>query len=144
MIKMTGQFSARNLKRKRKKFRWNSDQYKRKKLKLWEKMPLKGAPLARALVLKKKGIEQKQPHSGIIKAVRCQIIKNGIQVTAFVPKTGAIKHIDEHDEVLLAGLGGSQGGAVGSMHGIKYKVIAVNGISLSEILKGKKEKKKEG
>ena len=141
---MTGHFSARNLKKKRKKFRWNSDQYKRKKLKLWEKMPLKGSPLARALVLKKKGVEQKQPHSGIIKAVRCQIIKNGIQVTAFVPKTGAIKHIDEHDEVTLAGLGGSQGGAVGSMHGIKYKVIAVNGISLKEILKGKKQKKKEG
>ncbi|MBN2042506.1 MAG: 30S ribosomal protein S12 [Candidatus Aenigmarchaeota archaeon] len=141
---MTGHFSARNLKKKRKKFRWNSDQYKRKRLKLWEKMPLKGAPLARALVLKKKGVEQKQPHSGIIKAVRCQIIKNGIQVTAFVPKTGAIKHIDEHDEVTIAGLGGSQGGAVGSMHGIKYKVIAVNGISLKEILKGKKQKKKEG
>ncbi len=140
---MTGHFSARNLKRKRKKFRWNSDQYKRKKLKLWGKMPLRGAPLARALVLKKKGIEQKQPHSGIIKAVRCQIIKNGIQVTAFVPKTGAIKHIDEHDEVTITGLGGSQGGAVGSMHGIKYKVIAVNGISLKEILKGKKQKKKE-
>ncbi len=138
---MTGQFSARNLKKKRKKFRWNSDQYKRKKLKLWQERPMKGSPLARALVLKKKGVEQKQPHSGIIKTVRCQIIKNGIHVTAFVPKTGAIKHIDEHDEVLIAGLGGSQGGAVGSMHGIKYKVIAVNGVSLDEIRKGKKEKK---
>ncbi len=141
---MPGAFAARNLKKKRKKFRWSSDQKKRKMLKLWAKTPLKGAPLGKALVLKKKGVEQKQPHSGIIKAVRCQLIKNGIQVTAFVPKTGAIKHIDEHDEVLIAGLGGSQGGAVGSMHGIKYKVIAVNGVPLSEILKGKKEKAKEG
>lgn len=139
---MPGAFSARNLKRKRKKFRWNSDQYKRQMLKLWQKMPLKGAPRARALVLKKKGIEQKQPHSGVIKAVRCQIVKNGIQVTAVVPKTGSIKHIDEHDEVIIEGLGASQGGAVGSMHGIKYKVVAVNGISLSEIIKGKKSKKK--
>jgi small subunit ribosomal protein S12 len=139
---MPGAFSARNLKRKRKKFRWNSDQYKRQKLKLWQKMPLKGAPRARALVLKKKGVEQKQPHSGVIKVVRCQIVKNGIQVTAFVPKTGSIKHIDEHDEVLIEGLGASQGGAVGSMHGIKYKVVAVNGISLMEIVKGKKSKKK--
>jgi small subunit ribosomal protein S12 len=111
-------------------------------MKLWKKSPLKGAPMGRALVLKKKGVEQKQPHSGIIKAVRCQLIKNGIQITAFVPRTGAIKQIDEHDEVTIEGLGASQGGAVGSMHGIQYKVVAVNGIALSEILKGKKEKVK--
>ena len=141
---MPGAFSARNLKKKRKKFRWNSRQYKRKMMELWKKAPLKGAPMGRALVLKKKGVEQKQPHSGIIKVVRCQLIKNGIQVTAFVPKTGAIKHIDEHDEVLIQGLGGSQGGAIGSMHGIKFKVVSVNGVSLSEILKGKKEKVKGG
>lgn len=139
---MAGAFAARNLKRRRKKFRWMSDKKKRKLLKLWKKGPLKGAPRGKALVLKKKGIEQKQPHSGIIKAVRCQLIKNGIQVTAFTPKTGAIKQIDEHDEVLIEGLGASQGGAVGSMHGVKFKVVAVNGVSLSEILKGKKEKAK--
>ena len=141
---MPGAFAARNLKKKRKKFRWSSDQKKRQMLKLWEKTPMRGSPLGKALVLKKKGVEQKQPHSGIIKAVRCQLIKNGIQVTAFVPKTGAIKHIDEHDEVLIEGLGGSQGGAVGSMHGIKYRVVSVNGIPLSEILKGKRQKSKEG
>ena len=98
--------------------------------------------MGRGIVLKKKGVEQKQPHSGIIKAVRVQVIKNGIQVTAMVPGDGAIKHIDEHDEVTLEGIGGSQGGAVGSMHGIKYKVVGVNGVSLNEILKGKKEKPK--
>ncbi|RLJ08148.1 MAG: 30S ribosomal protein S12 [Candidatus Aenigmatarchaeota archaeon] len=139
---MAGLFSARNLKRRRKKFRWNSRAQKKKLLKLWKLDPFEGAPLAKAIVLKKKGVEQKQPHSGIIKAVRCQLLKNGIQVTAFVPGDGAIKHIDEHDEVLLEGLGASQGGAVGSMHGIKYRVIAVNGVALSEILKGKKEKPK--
>lgn len=137
-----GEFDARNLKKRRSKFRWKSTPYKRKKMKLWTKNPLEGAPTARGIVLKKKGIEQKQPHSGIIKAVRVQVIKNGIQVTAFVPGTGSIKHIDEHDEVTLEGIGGSQGGAVGSMHGIKYKVIAVNGVSLNEIMKGKKEKPK--
>jgi small subunit ribosomal protein S12 len=141
---MPGTFAARNLRKKRKKFRWSSDRKKRKLLKLWKKGPLEGAPMGRALVLKKKGIEQKQPHSGIIKAVRCQLIKNGIQITAFVPKTGAIKHIDEHDEVIVEGLGASQGGAVGSMHGVKFKVVAVNGVPLSEILKGKKEKGKGG
>ena len=137
-----GEFSARDMKRRRKKFRWRSTRYKRQLLKLWKKTPLEGAPRGKAIVLKKKGVEQKQPHSGIIKAVRCQIIKNGVQVTAVVPGTGAIKHIDEHDEVMIEGVGGSQGGAVGSMHGIKYKVVAVNGVALSEILKGKKQKPK--
>ena len=137
-----GEFDARNLKKKRNKFRWKSITYKRKKMQLWKKDPLEGAPSGRGIVLKKKGVEQKQPHSGIIKAVRVQVIKNGIQVTAMVPGDGAIKHIDEHDEVTLEGIGGSQGGAVGSMHGIKYKVVGVNGVSLNEILKGKKEKPK--
>lgn len=137
-----GQFGARKMMKKRKTFRWSSRRKNRQLLKLWTKDPLKGAPRGKGIVLKKKGVEQKQPHSGIIKCVRVQLSKNGIHVTAFVPGTGAIKFIDEHDEVLLEGLNGSQGGAVGSMHGIKYKVVAVNGVSLNEMLKGKKEKPK--
>lgn len=139
-----GQFSARQMKKARNRFRWNSIRRKRQLLKLWKKDPLKGAPRGKGIVLKKKGVEQKQPHSGIIKCVRVQLTKNGIPVTAFVPGTGAIKFIDEHDEVMIEGLNGSQGGAVGSMHGIKYKVVAVNGVSLNELLKGKKEKPKGG
>jgi len=139
-----GQFGARGMKRKRKRFRWSSRQRKRQLLKLWNKSPLAGAPVGKGLVLKKKGVEQKQPHSGIIKCVRVQLSKNGIPITVFVPGDGAIKHVDEHDEVTLEGLGGSQGGAVGSMHGIKYKVVSVNGVSLSELVKGKKEKPKGG
>ena len=139
-----GQFNARNLKRQRKKARWKSSKFKRHKLELWKKDPLEGAPAAKGIVLKKKGIEQKQPHSGIIKAVRVQLTKNSIPVTAVLPGTGAVKFIDEHDEVTITGLGGSQGGAVGSMHGVKYKVIAVNGVSLNELIKGKKEKPKGG
>lgn len=139
---MPGTFAARVLKKRRKKFKWKSAVHKRKILKLWKKDPLAGAPMGRGIVLKKKGIEQKQPHSGIIKAVRIQLIKNSIQCTAMVPRTGAIKFIDEHDEVTIDGLGGSQGGAVGSMHGVKYKVVAVNGASLEMIRRGKKEKPK--
>jgi small subunit ribosomal protein S12 len=139
---MAGEFAARNLQKKRKKFKWRSAAGKRQMLRLWNRTPLKGAPLGRAIVLKKKGVEQKQPHSGIIKAVRCQVVKNGIHVTGFVPKTGAIKFVDEHDEVLLEGMGGSQGGAVGSMHGIKYRVVKINNVALKELLRGKKEKPK--
>ncbi len=137
-----GQFSARDMKKRRKKFRWKSTIHKRKFLKLWKKDPLEGAPSAKGIVLKKKGVEQKQPHSGIIKCVRVQIVKNGIPVTAFVPGNNAIKFIDEHDEVMIECVGGSQHSAIGSMHGIKYKVVSVNGVSLSELIKGKKEKPK--
>ena len=137
-----GEFAARNLVKKRKTAKWASKAGKKKLLKIWEKDPLQGAPIGRGIVLKKKGVEQKQPHSGIIKAARVQLIKNGIQVTAFVPGTNAIKFVDEHNEVMLEGIGGSQGGAVGSMHGIKYKVTGVSGVSLNELLKGKKEKPK--
>jgi len=137
-----GQFGARQTKNKRKRFRWSARARKRQLMKLWTKDPLGGAPLGKGIVLKKKGVEQKQPHSGIIKCVRVQLSKRGIPITAFVPGTGAIKFIDEHDEVIVEGLGGSQGGAIGSMHGIKYRVIAVNGISLTELIRGKKEKAK--
>ncbi len=137
-----GEFAARNLVKKRKTAKWASKAGKKKMLKLWKKDPLKGAPIGRGIVLKKKGVEQKQPHSGIIKCVRVQLIKNGVQVTAFVPGTNSIKFIDEHDEVTIVGVGGSQKSAVGSMHGIKYKVVGVNGASLNELLKGKKEKPK--
>lgn len=140
---MAGEFSARNLRRRRKRFRKHSRKTKGKLMKLWKLEPLRGAPMGKGIVLKKKGIEQKQPHSGIIKAVRVQLIKNNILVTAVLPGTGAVKMVDEHDEVTIAGLGASQGGAVGSMHGVKYKVIAVKGVSLNEILKGTKQKPKQ-
>ncbi len=137
---MPGEFAARKLRQRRKKFRWSKEDYKWRKLQLWKKEPFEGAPQARGIVLYKKGVEQKQPSSGLIKAVRVQLIKNNVQVTAHVPGTGAIDHIDEHDEVLLEKIGGSQGGPKGTMWGIKYRVIAVNGVALSEILKGKKQK----
>jgi len=135
-----GEFAARKLRKTRQKFRWKDVKYMRRKLGLIWKTPLEGAPRARGIVIDKRQIEQKQPHSGMIKAVRVQLIKNNVQVTAFVPGTGAIDHIDEHDEVIIEGVGGSQGGPVGSQWGIKYKVVAVNGVALSEILAGKKQK----
>lgn len=135
-----GEFAARKLRKKRKKFKWKDVNFMRRKLGLYKKDPLEGAPRARGIVIDKRQVEQKQPHSGMIKAVRVQLIKNNIQVTAFVPGTGAIDHINEHDEVIIEGVGGSQKGPVGSQWGLKYKVVAVNGVALSEILAGKKQK----
>jgi len=140
VIVIPGQLAGRKLRQRRKHFRWMKTEYKRAKLKLWKKDPMEGAPQARGMVISKRTVEQKQPSSGLIKCVRVQLLKNNIQVTAHAPRDGAINHINEHDEVIVEKLGGGQGGSKGSMAGVKYKVIAVNGISLSEILAGKKQK----
>ncbi len=135
-----GEFSARKLRKSRQKFKWKYSRYMRRQLQLKKKEPLGVSPQARGIVITKRTVEQKQPSSGLIKAVRVQLIKNNIQVTAFVPGNHAIDHINEHDEVMIEGVGGSQGGPVGSQWGLKYKVVLVNGVSLPEILKGKKQK----
>jgi small subunit ribosomal protein S12 len=137
---MPGEFSGRGIKKRRKKFRWKDVHYKRRMLQLWKKDPLEGAPQGRGIVIDKRGVEQRKPASGLIKAVRVQLIKNNIQVTAHVPGEGAIDKINEHDEVIVESIGGAQGGPKGTMWGIKYKVVAVNGVALSEILAGKKQK----
>ncbi len=138
-----GEFAGRNLNRKRKSQRWLSKRFKRKTLDLKKKFdPLKAAPQAKGIVVEKVVLEQKQPHSGLIKCVKVQLIKNGRVVTAHAVRNKAINYIDEHDEVILAGLGGSQRGQMGSMPGIRYKVVSVNGIDLQMLRKGKKEKAK--
>ncbi|MCI4438705.1 30S ribosomal protein S12 [archaeon] len=136
-----GEFAARKLRLKRKKFLWSDKYYTRRVLKLKKKYdPLEGAPMARGIVLEKVGIESKQPNSAVRKCVRVQLIKNNKEVTAFVPKDGALNFIDERDEVLIAGIGGSGGRSMGDLPGVRYKVIAVNGISLDALLTGKKQK----
>ncbi|MGB9577240.1 MAG: 30S ribosomal protein S12 [Candidatus Micrarchaeia archaeon] len=138
-----GLFAGRQLKRNRKSKRWLKKPWKRKALGLKAKYdPLEGAPQARGIVIKKEGKEQKQPHSGIIKCVRVQLIKNGKKVSAHCPRDKAVEFIDEHDEVVIAGLGGSQRGQMGSIPGVRYKVVQVNGVDLDQLRLKKKEKPK--
>ncbi len=138
-----GLFAGGNLLKNRNRKKWLKKPWKRKALGLKEKYdPLEGAPMAKGIVLKKEGKEQKQPHSGIIKCVKVQLLKNGKKVSAHCPKDKAITKIDEHDEVTIVGLGGSQRGQMGSIPGVRYKVIAVNGVSLDQLRLGKKEKPK--
>lgn len=138
-----GEFAARKLVRQRKHQRLLKKWLKRRKFKLKQKYdPMGTVPRARALVLQKTAVEQKQPTSGMIKGVVVQIIKNGRTVHAFVPGDGAINFIDEHDEVMIEGLGGSQRGQMGCIPGWKYKVVELNGTNLRQIVKGKKEKPK--
>ena len=136
-----GLHTARKLKNSRQQFRWNDRYYKKRILKLKEKAdPLEGSAQARGIVLEKVGIEAKQPNSAIRKCVKVQLIKNGRQITAFAVGDGAINFIDEHDEVLVEGIGGRMGRSYGDIPGVRFKVIQVNNVSLDEMVRGRKEK----
>jgi small subunit ribosomal protein S12 len=133
--------TARKLEKNRQHFRWSDRYYKRRILKLREKAdPLEGSSQAKGIVLEKVGIEAKQPNSAIRKCVKVQLIKNGRQITAFAVGDGAINFIDEHNEVLVEGIGGRMGRSYGDLPGVRYKVIKVNDVSLSEMVRGRKEK----
>jgi len=138
-----GEFAARKLLKDKQKWRRKSSKY----LKKWKrdtgnlKDPLEGAPMRNGIVLLKRTVEAKQPNSGLRKCVRVQLT-NGIKVTALAPRDSAIKYIDQHDEVTISGINGSKGGPKGDLWGVSYKVEKVNGISLEELRKGRKEKAK--
>ncbi len=136
-----GENAGSTLVKKRGQYRWSDRDYKRRMLKLKERSdPLEGAPQAKGIVIEKIGIEAKQPNSAIRKCVKLQLIKNGRQITAFAPGDGAINYIDEHDEVVVEGIGGRMGRSKGDIPGVRYKIVKVNGISLRELVKGRKEK----
>ncbi len=136
-----GLYAGRRLKQKRKHFRWKDPYYKRRALKLDVKAnPIGASPQARGIVLEKVGVESKQPNSAIRKCVRVQLIKNGRQLTAFLPGDGAMNYVDEHDEVIVCGIGGSRGGAMGDIPGVRFQVTSVNGVSLKSLILGKAEK----
>jgi small subunit ribosomal protein S12 len=136
-----GLYAARKLVIKRLKFRWSQREFRVRMLRIKERYdPLEGAPMAGGIVLEKVGVESRQPNSALRKCVRVQLVKNGKVVTAFVPYDGGITFIDEHDEVLIVGIGGTRGKSMGDLPGVRYKVVAVNGVSLTELLKGKKQK----
>ena len=136
-----GLYAARKLKKNRKIQLWSSRYYKRRVLHLKEKSdPLEGITQARGIVIEKVGIEAKQPNSAIRKCVKIQLIKNGRQITAFAPKNHAISFIDEHDEVIVEGIGGRMGRSYGDIPGVRYKIIKVNDVALDMLVRKKIEK----
>lgn len=138
-----GEFAARQQEKKRRKWRRKKRVTRERLLGTREKYKLMGdSPQAKGIVLEKRTVEAKQPNSGLRKCVRVQLIKNGRQLTALAPKDGAIKYIDEHDEVIVEGIGGSKGGPKGDLWGVKYRVTHVNGQALEMLRSGKKEKVK--
>lgn len=138
-----GEFAARKMVKDKKKWRKKQAKFMQK----WKrdtgnlKDPLEGAPMKSGIVLLKRTVEAKQPNSGLRKCVRVQL-SNGVKVTALAPRDGAIKYIDQHDEVTVSGINGSKGGPKGDLWGVSYKVEKVNGISLDQLRRGKKEKAK--
>ena len=139
--KSRGLGSGKKLKKRRKKFRYNDDYFVKRIRGLKKKSdPLGGASQAKAIVLEKVQREALQPNSAMRKCVVIQLIKNGRKVTAFVPGDGAIKLIDEHDEVIIECIGGAMGRAKGDIPGVRWQVIKVNDQSLDALLKGKIEK----
>ena len=139
--KSRGLGTAKSLKKRRKTSNMLSKKYVRKKFDLKRKSdPLEASSQARGIVLEKVQREAKQPNSGLRKCVRVQLIKNGKKITAFLPGDGASKIVDEHDDVIIEGIGGKQGKSKGDLPGVRWRVIKVNQQSLNALLAGKIEK----
>jgi small subunit ribosomal protein S12 len=139
--KSNGLNTGKALVRRRHKSRLLDPSYIKRNFNLKEKAdPLEGSSQAKGIVLEKVQMEAKQPNSAMRKCARVQLIKNGRQVTAFMPRDGAQKMIDEHDEVIVECIGGKKGRAKGDIPGVRWQVIKVNGQSLPDLLSGKLEK----
>lgn len=133
--KARGLGAAKKLKKRRTQFKLKSRTHLKKKVD-----PLAGASQAKAIVLEKIQVEAKQPNSAMRKCARVQLVKNGKQVTAFMPGDGAQKLINEHDEVIVECIGGKMGRAKGDIPGVRWQVLKVNDQSLQALLGGKLEK----
>ncbi len=139
--KTNGINTAAKLKKRRAVSKWMDYKYARRMLNSKEKSdPLEGTSQATGIVLEKIQLEAKQPNSAMRKCVRVQLIKNGRQVTAFLPGDGATKLVDEHDEVMIESIGGKMGRAKGDIPGVRWQVIKVNDQSLRALRSGKLEK----
>jgi len=139
--KSRGLNAGKKLEARRKVSRWMDKWFIKKHLGAAAKAdPLEGAAQASAIVLQKVQVEAKQPNSAMRKCVRVQLVKNGKQITAFLPGDGATKLVDEHDEVVVERIGGVMGRAKGDLPGVRWQVIKVNDQSLVALLGGKLEK----
>ncbi len=139
--KTNGLNAGTTLVKRRNKGKWQDIKFKRRALDLKRKSdPLGGVSQANGIVIEKTQVERKQPHSGLIKCAKVQLIKNGRQVTAFMPGDGATKFVDEHDEVMIECIGGPKGRSMGDIPGVRWKVIKVNDQSLAALRSGKLEK----
>nr|AQS31758.1 hypothetical protein [uncultured archaeon]AQS31861.1 hypothetical protein [uncultured archaeon] len=136
-----GLLNARKLVKKRAKFRWSNKKYnaRMKNLKI-KSDPLGRSSQAKGIVISKFQKEAAQPNSAMRKCCKVQLVKNSIQIGAFIPGNLAQRFIDEHDEVIIERIGGKQGRSKGDIRGIRFRVIKVNDQPLRRLVKGKIEK----
>jgi ribosomal protein S12 len=73
------------------------------------------------------------------KSYNC-VLTRRIYSASNISGNGALNFIEEHDRVLVEGIGGAKGRAVGDLPGVRWRVVSVNGVSLHALLTGKKEK----
>jgi len=136
-----GLLSARKIAKNRKKDRWKDAAYKQRIRKSKEKSdPLGRSWQAKGIVISKFQKEAAQPNSAMRKCCKVQLIKNGVQVGAFIPGNLAQRFVDEHDEVIIERIGGKQGRSKGDIRGIRFRVIKVNDQPLRRLVRGKIEK----
>ena len=122
-----GLMNAQKMMKRELKFKWSQRAYKKRVLHLREKAdPLEGCSQAKGIVISKFQKEARQPNSAMRKCCKVQLIKNGIQVGAFIPRNLAQRFIDEHDEVIIERIGGRMGRSKGDIPGIRFQVIKVN------------------
>lgn len=139
--KTRGLFNGKMLLRRKDRVRFSKNKSKSYFSGSWKKNdPLAGAPQARGIVLEKIEITPKKPSSGKRKSCKVQLTKNGKIVTAYIPWNKGVSFVDEHNDVIVERIGGAQKGARGDLPGVKFKIIKVNGISLKELIKGRKQK----
>ena len=134
--KTNGLFGAKKLIERRAKFK----KVRVDPLKKAKYDPLENSSQAKGIVLEKTEREAKQPNSALRKCVVVQLSKNGKSVAAFLPGNNASKVVNEHDEVMIEGIGGIKGKSKGDIPGIRWKVIQVNGQSLNALVSGKLER----
>jgi small subunit ribosomal protein S12 len=136
-----GLLNARKLMKKRRKHRWSDKVYSSKAQNLKIKSdPIGRSSQAKGIVIGKFQKEAAQPNSAMRKCAKVQLVKNGVQIGAFIPGNLAQKFIDEHDEVIIERIGGKQGRSKGDIRGIRFRIIKVNDQPLQRLVEGKIEK----
>ena len=96
------------------------------------KDPFEGAPQASGIMTERLGWEAKRPNSATRKCIRVKLNRNAKSVLAYVPMDGGQLYTEENDEILLEKTRKRDLG-----NAVKYQVMKVGGVTLSNLVQGK-------
>ena len=108
-----------------------------------KKKKAKRPVMFQAIVISKRKVEAKQPNSAQRKCIKIKRKKDEKILYAFCPGDGAIDYIEEHDEVLISGVGTKNGRPKGDIPAISWQVSKINGVCLFSLLKNKREPRRK-